>query len=145
MARFTKNAVAGEPVEGRTGWAARRESARRRRNQAQIDRQEVAAIRAAHYASEAQEQAFNPEVRVKDAPTGDFVSDLSDADLVALYRQLHDNRPPAPRAKRPTIERAVRARLAERAAQEQASRGQADETAQQDDPDLIFDDDDGSV
>jgi hypothetical protein len=42
---------------------------------------------------------------------------VTDADLVALYKQLHDGRAPAPKAKRPAIERAVRAKQEDRAKQ----------------------------
>lgn len=133
MGRFTKNAVAGKVDEARSGWRARQEKARLRSSNAKMNRAEIAAARAAHLnaARAAEEKSFNPEVT---AEAGDFVSALSDVDLVALYRQLHDNRPPAPKAKRKTVERAVRTRLAERAAQEP-----------QGEPDLTYDDDDGSI
>jgi len=118
MGRFTKNAVAGKADEARSGWRARQEQARQRASGGAINRAEIAAVRAAY--AEAQraeeERGFNPEV--KTAGQGqDFVSALTDADLVALYKQLHDGRAPAPKAKRPAIERAVRAKQEDRAKQ----------------------------
>lgn len=115
MARFTRNSVEGKSEEARSGWRSRRDKARAKRERRGMDRAEIAAIRAAHAqtATAAEEQGFNPE-----AAGQDFVSALSDADLVALYKQLHDGRAPAPKAKRPTIEKAVRAKQAERAAEQ---------------------------
>ena len=114
MGRFTKNAVEGKPDEARSGWRVRQEKARLRSSGAKFNRAEIAAARAAHFQSAraAEEQGFNPEVQAG----GDYVSSLSDADLVALYRQLHDSRAPNGKAKRAAIERAVRAKQAERAA-----------------------------
>lgn len=100
--------------DARSGWKARRARGRNRGRTYDDDR---AAIRAARATLVGEETAFNPEVQTTDpAPGEDFVSALSDADLVALYKQLHDGRAPAPKAKRPAIERAVRAKQAERAA-----------------------------
>jgi hypothetical protein len=115
MGRFVKNAVEGKPDEARSGWRARQEKARQRANGVKFNRAEIAAQRAAHAQAQraAEEQEFNPEVQAG----GDFISAMSDADLVALYKELHDRRAPAPKAKRPAIERAVRAKQAERAAQ----------------------------
>lgn len=118
MARFTRNSVEGKADEARSGWRARQEKARARRASKEMSRAEIAAIRLAHaqgVTAEA-ERDFNPQV----AAQGDFVTALSDADLVALYKQLHDGRAPAPKAKRPTIEKAVRAKQAERAAEQAA-------------------------
>jgi hypothetical protein len=115
MGRFTKNAVAGKPDEARSGWRARQEKAKQRAKGHNFTRAEIAAIRAAHAQTQraAEEQVFNPEAQ-------DFVHALSDADLIALYKQLHDGRSPNGKAKRPAIERAVQAKQAERAAAEQA-------------------------
>lgn len=112
MARYGKNHVEGKAAEGRSGWRARRDKARRKRRRSQEERAEINAARRA-VATE-QETGFNPE-----AQGGDFVASLSDADLVALYKQLNGGRAPAPKAKRPAVERAVRAKLAEQAAREQ--------------------------
>lgn len=114
MGRFVKNAVEGKPDEARSGWRARQEKARLRANGVKFNRAEIAAQRAAHLQAQraAEELRFNPEVQAG----GDFISAMSDADLVALYKELHDRRAPAPKAKRPAIERAVRAKQAERAA-----------------------------
>lgn len=99
--------------DARSGWKARRANGRRRGRR--IDTDDRAAIRAARAGLVTEETAFNPEVQTT-APAGDdYVSQLSDADLAALYKQLHDGRAPAPKAKRATIERAVRAKQAEQA------------------------------
>jgi hypothetical protein len=100
--------------DARSGWKARRSQGRRRGRR--IDTDERAAIRAARAGLTPEETAFNPEVQTAAPAADDFVSALSDADLAALYKQLHDGRAPAPKAKRVTIERAVRAKQAEQAA-----------------------------
>jgi hypothetical protein len=116
--------------DARAGWKARREGGRSRGRVHDDKRAEIRAARQALLHTE--ETGFNPEVQVSDpSPGEDYVSALSDADLVALYKQLHDNRAPAPKAKRATIERAVRARQAELAA------AQGDPTE--------FEDDDGTL
>lgn len=116
MARFTRNSVEGKLDESRSGWRARQAKARAKREGKAMSRAEIAAIRLAHAQSvtAAAEREFNPEV----AAQGDFVTALSDADLVALYKQLHDGKAPNGKAKRPAIERAVKAKQAERAAAE---------------------------
>lgn len=119
MARFTRNSVEGTPDESRSGWRSRQAKARAKREGRNMNRAEIAAIRLAHAqgVTAAAEREFNPEV----AAQGDFVTALSDADLVALYKQLHDGRAPNGKAKRPAIERAVRAKQAERAAEQAAA------------------------
>lgn len=116
----------------RSGWKTRRADGRSRGRR--IDTDERAAIRAARASLTTEESAFNPEVQTTEpSPGEDFVSALSDADLLALYKQLHDGRSPTGRgAKRSAIERAVRAKQAERAA------------VPQDDP-TEFEDDDGTL
>lgn len=102
--------------DARTGWKARRANGRSRGRR--LDTDERAAIRAARATLGPEQTDFNPEVQTTaPAPGEDFVSQLSDADLVALYRQLHDGRAPNGKAKRPAVERAVRAKQAERAVQ----------------------------
>ena len=116
MARFTRNSVEGKADESRSGWRSRQAKALAKRQGRAMSRAEIAAIRRAHVEGVKvdEEQGFNPQV----AAQGDFVTALSDADLVALYKQLHDGRAPNGKAKRPAIERAVRAKQAERAAEQ---------------------------
>jgi hypothetical protein len=103
--------------DARTGWKSRRARDRdSRRRHSPEEREAIRAARASLQANE--EHGFNPEVRPAQPGEGDYVSQLSDADLVALYRQLHDGRAPNGKAKRPAIERAVRAKQAEQAAQQ---------------------------
>lgn len=100
------------PEDSRTGWKARRARGRNR-GRSHGDRAEIRAARQA--AAQAEETGFNPEVQTTAPAADDFVSALSDADLVALYKQLHNGREPKAKAKRPAIERAVRAKQAEQA------------------------------
>ena len=100
--------------DGRRGWKARRSNGRRRGRS--IDTDDRAAIRAARATLTPEETDFNPEVQTTaPAPGEDFVAQLSDADLMALYKQLYDGRAAAAKAKRATIEDRVRAKQAENA------------------------------
>ena len=103
--------------DARSGWKARRANGRNRgRDLGGDDREAIRSARSALLHGE--ETAFNPEVQTTaPAPGDDFVSQMSDEDLIALYKQLHDGRAPNGKAKRPAVERAVRAKQAERAAQ----------------------------
>lgn len=117
MARYTQNAVEGKADESRSGWRSRREKARKKRSGREMTRAEIAAARRAHAgaAQDGAEHGFNPEVQTTAPAPDDFVAALSDADLAALYKQLHDGRAHPPKSKRPAIERAVRAKQAEQA------------------------------
>lgn len=104
MARFVKNAVEGKPVAGRSGWRARRENARLQRAQKQEDRAAIAAVRAAHYARTRDGEAdFNAAAKAG----GDYLSQMTDPDLWAHYEALA-GQPASPRAKRSTVEAAIR-------------------------------------
>lgn len=116
------------PEDARTGWKSRRAAGRNsRRRLSPEERAAANAARASLIASIQQERDFNPEVRTRAASGEDFVAQLSDADLVALYKQLHAGRAPAPKAKRPAIERAVRKAQAERAAEQPDTPDDADQ------------------
>lgn len=107
MARYGKSHIAGKAVEGRSGWRMRRDRARQKRRRSREERDQIAAMRRTVAGVEA-ETGFNPGV----SPSGDYVGSLSDGDLIALYRQLHDGRAPSPKARRAAVERAVRAKHA---------------------------------
>lgn len=107
MAKYGKTHVSGEIDEARSGWRKRRERAREKRRRSQEERMEIAMQRRAVMYAEP-ERAFNPAV----AAGGDFISALSDEDLAALYRQLHDGKGPPSKARRAAVERAVRAKHA---------------------------------
>lgn len=106
-----------EKKDARTGWRNRRRGSRERitRRQSPEDRALANAARAELVARLREERDFNPDVAGADG--FDFVGNLSDEDLAALFEQLTGKRPKE-KAKRPAIENVVRKIQAERAAEE---------------------------
>ena len=108
-----------EDKDARQGWRARRRGSRERitRRQTPEDRQLANAARAELLGKLREDREFNSEVggeQAADAGAGsDYVSDMSDEDLAALYEQL-TGKPPHHKAKRAGIERAVRKAQADR-------------------------------
>lgn len=104
--------MADKKQDARQGWKSRRSAQRdRRRRQSPEERAQANAARAELVAQLRGERTHNEDVR----PAGDYIAQMSDADLWAHYHALTGSKPNG-RAKRDTVEAAVRRIEAERAA-----------------------------
>lgn len=114
--------MARNEEDARTGWKARRDKGRKRGRR--IDTDQRAEIRAARATLTTEETGFNQTVQ----PAGDYIAQMSDADLWAHYQSLTGQKPNG-RARRDTVEAACRRIEAERAAVQR----QSDDDAVEDD------------
>lgn len=125
MARYTRN-TDGKAEDARSGWRARRDAARAKREGRGASRAEIAAARAAYLGSAqvAAEVGFNPGAQPGAPAADDYITNLSDKDLAAYYEQLHGRKPNG-KAKRVNIEAAVRKAEIDRKAAKDAADAEA--------------------